>query len=51
MLHKHSLSGFVSAQSFIDLLSTNRTHPQSFRTFQTAADVRAWYEYHVCCTI
>jgi len=40
-------SGRIRPHCLLDLLPTNRTHPQSFCTFQTTAYVAAWYEDHV----
>ena len=45
--HLASSSWSVSAHCLLDLFPANRTHPQSFCTFQTTADVAAWYEDHV----
>jgi len=44
-------SRFIRANCLSNLLPANWTHLQSFCAFQTAADVRAGDEDHVCCTI
>ena len=41
----------IRPHCLFDLLPTNRTHPQSFCTFQTTAYVAAWYEDHVCFSV
>jgi len=50
--HQHSIaSSGIRLNSFLDILPTYRTRPQSLCTFQTTADVSAWYEDHVCFSV